>query len=196
MENLAILIIESSDADRRLIKNLLRCAPLTARIIETAGSLTAALDRLAHTAYDVLLVNLILGDSSGLETIRSIVNAAPEAAIIVISEDDSHALASKSVRFGAQDHLEKQHLSPVMLHKAMRYAIERRTMLQEKEDVLNDLGTALEKLCSLENILPLCVNCRKIRSAAGQWLDLDEYLDDQDRHGKTRLICPICRQDF
>jgi DNA-binding NarL/FixJ family response regulator len=196
MENLAILIIEGSDADCELIKHHLRRAPLTAGMIDTAGSLKAALDRLAHATYDVVLVNLTLGDSNGLEIIRRIVNAAPQAAIIVISEGDSHTLARKSVRFGAQDHLEKQHLSPVMLYKSMRYAIERRTMLQEKEDVLNDLDTALERLGSLESILPFCVNCRKLRTPAGQWLDLEEYLSEHDQHGKSRLICPTCRQDL
>lgn len=196
MEKLAILIVESNTTDSHLIKDYLCRAPLKAGIIDRAESLHAALERLAMTAFDVILVNLMLSDSNGLETIRSIANAAPEAAIITISEGDSHALASKSVRFGAQDHLEKQHISPIMLHKSLHYAIERRTMLQEKEDVLNDLGTALEKLGSLENILPFCVNCRKIRNAAGQWLDLEEYINEQDRGGGNRLICPICRQDL
>ncbi len=196
VENLAILIIESSTADRYLIKDLLCRAPLTAGIIEMAGSLASALERLVHAAYDVVLVNLMLDDSSGLETVRSIVNTAPGAAVIVISEGDNHALAAKSIRFGAQDHLEKQHLSPIMLHKSMRYATERRTILQEKEDVLNDLYMALEKLISLEDILPICVNCRKIRSTAGQWLDLEEYVNKHGRHGKDRLICPACRQDL
>jgi len=196
MENPAILIIESSTADRYLIKDLLCRAPSTAGIIEMAESLASALERLVHAAYDVVLVNLMLIDSSGLDTVRSIANAAPEAAIIVISEGDNHALAANSIRFGAQDHLEKQHLSPIMLHKSMRYATERRAILQEKEDVLNDLGMALEKLISLEDILPICVNCRKIRSPAGQWLDLEEYINEPDRHGKARLICPTCRQDL
>jgi DNA-binding NarL/FixJ family response regulator len=196
MENLAILIIESNTTDSRLIKDYLCRAPLKAGIIDTAESLHAALERLARTAYDVILVNLMLSDSSGLETIRSIVNGAPEAAIIAISEGESHALASKSIRFGAQDHLEKQHISPIMLLKSLCYAIERRTMLQEKEDVLNDLGTALEKIGSLENILPFCVNCRKIRNAAGQWLNLEEYINEHDHRGTNRLICPNCRQDF
>jgi len=194
MENLAILIVESSTENSHLIKDLLRRAPLTTGIMEVAGSLNSALERLAHTAYDVALVNLMLVDSSGLGTIRSIVNAAPEVAIVVISEGDSHTLAGKSVHFGAQDHLEKQHLSPIMLHKSLRHAIERRTIEQEKEDVLNDLSMALERLVLQESILPLCAQCRKIRSAAGQWLDLEEYVNEDGRHETTRLICPTCRQ--
>src|SRR5207244_7742883 len=99
--------------------------------LERVGRLDHALTRLSRTGVDVVLLDLGLPDSQGLETFMRARRGAPNEPIVVISGLDDERLALEAVRSGAQDYLVKGRLEGHLLARVIRYAIERqRTEVQ------------------------------------------------------------------
>src|SRR5687768_8527 len=96
MKPLKALLIEDSPVDAALIKGLLGKAKGPAFEVETADRLTAGLERLARGGVDVVLLDLTLPDSEGLETYVRAHEAAPETPVIVLSGLDDLRLAAKA----------------------------------------------------------------------------------------------------
>ena len=193
MDKISILMVEDNPADILLIKEYLAERQRFPYDIMEAETLESALGLLAHYDFDVVLLDLSLPDSSGLDTVRRLMTKFPDIAVIVLTGLQDEDTALQSVRYGAQDYLEKQQLSPVMLSKSILYSIERKLAVQEKEELLNDLTLALEKIRSLEGILPICVSCKKILTDDQQWLQIEKYIADRSGSDAAQLVCPACR---
>ncbi len=193
MPELTILIVEDNPADRLLIKEFLAEKQWKRFNLLEAESLQAALDLLPHYDFDVILLDLQLPDSSGVDTVRRIIGEVPESAVIVLTGLEDEDTALQSVRYGAQEYLEKRHLSPSALNKSIRYSLERKKNLQDKEDLLHDLNHALKRIAQLESFLPLCIGCKKILGEDSRWHTIEEYCY-QGNAGKTgERLCPVCK---
>ena len=64
--------------------------------------------------------------------------------LIVLTGLKDQQVALQAVRFGAQDYLEKDQLTPTLLYRSILYAMERKKSIQDKMDLFADLGKALE----------------------------------------------------
>ena len=82
--------------------------------------------RLEGGRTDVVLVDLTISESEGLETYRRTRAAAPSSAVIVLVEEDEEGLGERCLREGAEDYLGKQELGTLTLVRAMRYATSRK----------------------------------------------------------------------
>jgi signal transduction histidine kinase len=126
-----ILVVEDNPGDYRLIAECFResLQSLPAEITN-ATSLTDALAILEKNETDIVLLDLSLPDSYGLDTFRSINNTAPRLPIVVLSGNENEELAAEIVKLGAQDSLSKDFLgSPVagpLIRRTVRHAIERK----------------------------------------------------------------------
>jgi serine phosphatase RsbU (regulator of sigma subunit) len=87
--------------------------------------LSAAVERLAEGAFDVILLDLTLPDSQGLETFFAVHAHAGQVPIVVLSGYDDQASAVKAVQTGAQDYIVKGQVTDQVLVRSIRYAIER-----------------------------------------------------------------------
>jgi DNA-binding NtrC family response regulator len=192
MDGVSILIVAKDDASQ--ILHCLQAQPESKTTIQAAASLEKAMLLLSHQIYDIILVDLDLDNTSGIALIRRLVVAFPDSAVIIISgHQGDQRLADRSVRFGAQDYLEKQHISPFSLKKSMQYAVERKHLLQQKIELLADLTNTLEKVDTLQNALPLCRSCLKIYDETrARWIELDAYLKKTKSKSCMR-VCPDCR---
>ncbi|HET6410183.1 MAG TPA: response regulator [Chthoniobacteraceae bacterium] len=102
--------------------------------LRVANSLKATLDGLRAGGVDLIMLDLTLPDSDGLETFIRTVEAAPEVPIVVLSGISDVGLAIETVQLGAQDYLVKGHVDNHLLVRSMQYAIERkRVQLQLKK---------------------------------------------------------------
>lgn len=90
-----------------------------------SDSLIVLGDNDAKDQFDVVLLNPVLPDSSGLHTYLRLRNHAPEIPVVILSETDDPDLAVSMVRAGAQDFLAKSSLDCVPLARALRLAVER-----------------------------------------------------------------------
>ncbi len=132
-----VLLIEDNPADAALVRQAL--APGAFELI-WHGSIAEAQPALASDAADVVLLDLSLGDSRGLETLER-VHAMTDMPIVVLSGLDDEELALRAVRSGAQDFLVKGGCERALLGRSLRYAIERKRLRDEIHQLNADLDS-------------------------------------------------------
>jgi two-component system sensor histidine kinase/response regulator len=125
-KEMRVLLVEDNPGDARLVREAL-CDAITDEVqLDWVGRMDEALGRLEKDAnYDIILVDLSLPDSQGLDTFRSIHARARRAAFIVLTGTDDEAIAMKAIECGAHDYLVKCQISGPLLAREMRYAISR-----------------------------------------------------------------------
>ena len=122
-EQVRILLIEDDDGDALLVEELLNEAGIGAAVQRTR--LLADARKLIPDAACVLL-DLGLPDSQGLDGLRWLLRQEPDAAVVVLTGLADEYLGEEAVRTGAQDYLVKGDVTGKMLHRVIRYAMERR----------------------------------------------------------------------
>lgn len=196
MDQISVLIVEDNPGDILLIKEYLSEKQDADYVITEADTLESAIGLISDSDYDVILLDLSLPDSMGLDTVRKVITTSPDTAVIVLTGLQDENIALQAVRYGAQDYLEKQFLTPAMLYKSVIYAIERKRVMQEKEDLFNDLIRALEKIEKLEGILPVCCSCKKIMDENHEWHHIEDYIRRRSGAEVVQLVCPACMREL
>jgi len=122
-DHVPVLLVEDDDGDALLVEELLRDvdAPV---VVKRARSLGQATTQIRQAAC--VLLDLGLPDSQGLQGLQQLLGIEPEAAIVVLTGQASEHLGEQAVRAGAQDYLVKGEVAGPMLHRVIRYAVERR----------------------------------------------------------------------
>lgn len=120
-----VLLIEDNPGDVRLVQEMLDEGPGFAFDIECLGRLDSGVERLAKGGIDLLLLDLDLPDSQGLDTFIKAHTQATEVPIVVLTGFDDEKLGLNAVQKGAQDYLVKGKIDGNQLVHAVRYAIER-----------------------------------------------------------------------
>lgn len=138
-ESIRILLVEDDEDDAFLLERALtKTAPGQFEIVRV-GTLESALQALAMSPFQVVLSDLSLPDSRGLETFERIHEADGEVAVVVLTGNDDERLAVRALNEGAQDYLVKGKADGHSLVRSMRYAIERNRSHRLERD-----NTALE----------------------------------------------------
>lgn len=130
LKTINILLVEDNRADIALIQELLSCAKTVKCIVVAVSRLAEATEQLNHQFFDVILLDLSLPDSQGMETLLKVQEHAPAVPIVVMTGLDDEELAVEAVSLGAQDYLLKNQTNSDFLVRAMRYAIERKHTLE------------------------------------------------------------------
>ncbi|MGF1456523.1 MAG: response regulator [Alphaproteobacteria bacterium] len=141
-----VLHIEDDAADCRLLEAVVQGGDwpdpaARPRRLVRASSLKEAYTILDQDAVDAVILDLGLGDSSGVETCARLLHDFPQVPVIVLTGDDGPGRGLEAVRLGAQDFLSKNDISAVGLWRALTFGLERhlarRSLAQalaEKED--------------------------------------------------------------
>jgi signal transduction histidine kinase/DNA-binding response OmpR family regulator len=140
MENIHILLVEDNPGDAFLIEDMLTAMKPGVFEIATEGRLSDGFARLdGGFPANLVLLDLNLPDSNGIETIRNFHKKVPKMPIVVITGLNDEATGLAAVQAGAQDFLVKGHIPGFHLVRVIEYAIERQQ--------------AREKLCESEIFL-------------------------------------------
>jgi PAS domain S-box-containing protein len=123
---LRILIVEDDVIDRRRLERLLAQSSLGRCEMQNADRLGRALDALREHAFDIILLDLGLPDSTGMEAAVRLQSQAPGTPIIVLSGLDDPDVATQAVQIGVQDYLIKGQVDANLLTRAVRCALERK----------------------------------------------------------------------
>src|SRR4051794_7314963 len=119
-----VLLIEDNEADFSIIIRE-RLADIAIHL-ERTDRLSDGLNRLENGTIDLVLLDLSLPDSQGLDTFSRIHACVPDIPIVVVTSLDDDAVAAQLMRMGAQDYLVKSRLNSDVLLRAIRHAIERK----------------------------------------------------------------------
>jgi diguanylate cyclase (GGDEF)-like protein/PAS domain S-box-containing protein len=121
-----VLLVEDEPGDAHLIRSTLHAARTVNFYITWVTTLAETRAQLHESLpYDVLLLDLSLPDSSGLETVHACRQAAGPLPIIVLTGHDDTEFALRTLDYGAQDYLVKGSFDTEGLIRAIRYAISR-----------------------------------------------------------------------
>ena len=129
-QTIRILLIEDNPGDRRLIEEAFKEVSDTPVEIEWTDRLSSGIDIIQGKFIDAVLLDLSLPDSTGLDTFKTLHEKIPSIPIVVLTGLDNKEMATNAVKAGAQDYLLKGNLSGNLLLQAVRYAIERYSLIQ------------------------------------------------------------------
>jgi len=146
-----ILMVEDNPKDIHFMKYLLKDS-ICKFEIETASYLRKGIDKLNKNNFDVILLDLFLPDSSGLDTYTNIQDNASNLPVIILTGFSSEKLAVEAVKKGAQDYLVKGQIDSEKIEQAILYAIEREKLLNEMLSKEKNLSQS-ERLSSLSTMV-------------------------------------------
>ena len=117
-----ILLIEDSPLDARIIEHAFQHQ---GACIDRATTLSLGEDRLRAQTYDLVLLDLLLPDSSGLDKIARLQSISPETPIIIVSGVEDEFLARRARQLGADDFICKSRYNVPVINRAARQALDR-----------------------------------------------------------------------
>jgi len=141
-----VLLIEDNPGDIRLIREMLSEERDIVFNVESADCLSTGLARLAAGGIDIVMLDLGLPDSSGLNTFNRVYAQTPETPIVVLTGLGDADVAIRAVQAGAQDYLMKNELYGNLLVRCARYAIERKRTEQELKETEQKFRNLLENI--------------------------------------------------
>lgn len=131
---LDILFVEDDPDDELLVRETLSEAAAGVYRIFHAATWTLARAELCSKSFDVVLLDLNLPDSSGLELIESVLSAAPDTPIVIVTGLDDEEVAQTALQHGVQDYVVKGDIGHQILPRTIRHAIDRQRLLLQLEE--------------------------------------------------------------
>lgn len=153
--------------------------------VESCTTLHAGLERLKNENFDVVLLDLSLPDSCGLDTFDTLYRLAPNVPTVVLTSFADQSFAVETLRKGACDYLIKGEIDYRMMPRVIRYAIERCK-------IINELNLANARLQSLALVDPLTgtLNRKGLQDA------LSREIQWSQREGSNLLVFHAGLDDF
>jgi PAS domain S-box-containing protein len=140
-----ILLVDDDPLDRRLVEvTLARSNRSEQYNVETAGTLSEAAKRLSNGNYDVLLLDLNLPDSSGIDTVQKAQDMNSDASVIVLTGLDDEEMGLEAIRRGAEDYLVKGESLEHILVRTIRYSLERKRVRQRLIETENRFRSVVQ----------------------------------------------------
>lgn len=149
--SLTILLVEDNPGDARLVEEFLQEQATRAGVewaveVKHVTHMKDASKAVKRSDFDLVLLDMGLPDSQGLDTVRQLRAANAQVALIVLTGNDDQEVALRAMRAGAQDYLVKGQIDSDLLLRAARYAIQR---IQFKKSLEMESSANREILASL-----------------------------------------------
>lgn len=197
-EPIRVLFIEDNPDDIDVVERGLR-SDSRSYSMRAVDRVAASIPLLDEKKVDLILLDLGLPDSTGLESFDRLRAQAPDVPVIILTGEADQDVAREAVRKGAQDYLVKGQLEGNLLLHAVRYAAERHALHQQLEELsLRDPLTGLYNrrgFCLLaEQSLRLVE--RNGRESVLLMVDVDRLKTINDTHGHLigdQALCAVAR---
>jgi len=138
----AVLLVEDSAVDAALVKGLLRHGGGEQFAVTEVTTLAEGLHCLNQAEIDVVVLDLTLPDSTGLQTLQRVVARSTRVPIVVLTGADE-AIGIEAMREGAQDYIPKGQLQGPLLARSVRYAMERHRASQALRESQESLSRVI-----------------------------------------------------
>ncbi len=141
-ERIRVLVVEDNETDLMLLRAALEKSRTPRFEVVAAASLKEALAVLEGGEFDLVLNDLGLPDSGGLDSVMKLLAAAPMVPLLVLTTNDDERLGMAAVQEGAQDYLQKGPDQIRTLARTLRLTVERVRLerLLQKSQRLETVG--------------------------------------------------------
>lgn len=143
---LRILVVEDDIIDRKQMERLLAGSSIVQYDLACAGCLDQALKLLDEQKFDILLLDLNLPDSFGLDTLDAVERKHPDLPKVVVTSGDDEEVGLEAVARGAQDYLPKGKVNSRALARVIHYSMERKRSEQMLLESRGKLNAILESI--------------------------------------------------
>lgn len=134
-----VLLVEDNGEHQRMLRQMLTQSQAAHFHLVNIETLAEAMQRAQLPGIHLILLDLTLPDSDGLDTFLKMQSAARDTPIVVLSGSNDEALAIETVQHGAQDYLVKGHVDHGALIRSLRYALERKRAQHELQRARDQL---------------------------------------------------------
>jgi PAS domain S-box-containing protein len=208
---LNVLLIDDNPADCRLTKLTLAKSSLAIEFnLETAGNLAEGLELLGNKIFDLVLLDLGLPDSHGLETVDKVYESCSDIPIVVLTGLSDEEIGVRAIKRGASDYLVKSKSYGDLLIRSIRYSFERKRterLLRDSRERYRRITEAVTDYIytvMLENGQPLYTIHRdtsisitgytpeEFTANPSLWIDM-VFPDDRDIVRKQNSQCLSCQ---
>ena len=184
---LRVLLVEDNAGDARLLREMFRKENPNSFEMTHVSNMRDAVIHLAKGGVDIVLLDLGLPDTYGLESVQQAHAAAPGIPLIVLTGLDDEVLAAEAMKAGAQDYLIKGQVENRALPRALRHAIDRhRIQIETVYLAQHDAVTNLPNRLVLKDRVSQAISLARRRKTATAvvFLDLDrfKYINDSLGH--------------
>ncbi|HET6227646.1 MAG TPA: response regulator [Bacteroidia bacterium] len=171
-EKINILLVEDNPGDARLIDIFMKEAFDGGYVLSVSEDLASGLSQIKKHNFDIIIADLSLPDSDGLDTFKTIHENAPDIPTIVLTGLEDESVGINAMKFGAQDFLIKGKLKSKGLKRSIDYSIERNKLLkalsQQAEELKQKSEALLKEQIKLEE-------AQKIAHIGSWELDFKNY---------------------
>ncbi len=141
---------------------------------------------------DVILLDIRMPQKNGIETAQQIYDECPTPVVFLTAYDEPD-LVKKASEAGAGAFLTKPP-QPREIDRAITIAMARFSDMVKLRRLNAELQEALDKVKTLEGLLPICASCKRIRNETGQWEAVETYIEHHSHVEFSHGLCPECAQ--
>jgi len=138
LDRMNLLLIEDNPGDARLVKEFLTDSKREIHITRIER-LSEIKDLDERKDFSIILLDLSLPDSQGIDTLKKVSKLFPLIPIVVFTGQDDSELALTAIQGGAQDYLVKGLFDDVVLERALHYSMERHALHQQNQEFLGEI---------------------------------------------------------
>jgi diguanylate cyclase (GGDEF)-like protein len=185
-EHVRVLLVDDDESTAILVRSLLGKLKAAKYRLEWRGTASEGLTALLSERWDACLLDYHIGDESGFDVLRTALQRNVTTPIIMFTSGAGTDVDLASVRAGAADYLLKTELSPSVLSRTIRYAIERSRLLNEMRSLArHDHLTGLLTRREMDRVLDeeLVRSHRYGHPLALILIDLDHFKQVNDTYG-------------
>ena len=194
-----VLLVEDNIDDANLFEYYLKQSFGSKYSLTIADRLSTAMAALKKENFDVIISDLALPDSYGLDTVRRLTNASLGTPLIAVTGYGDESLALASLSHGASDFLDKNQIDQQVIRRAIIYNIERSLMQRQLLLSFHRLEESEEKFKKAFQVYPAAVSI--FRVSDGQYIDVNEsfltlmgFARKEDILGKTAADLDLFEQ--
>lgn len=157
-DSVDVLLVEDSLLQATVFEDILMHSGVARFVVQRRTTLIDALQAMSGTRFDVILLDLNLPDSMGLDTFYVVKKNAGDVPVLILTRIEDEQMAIEAVRSGAQDYLVKRELDPHVLGRVIQCVIERDRLNKMRGEIVNsvahEIRTPLTIIkCAVDNIV-------------------------------------------
>lgn len=129
-----ILLIEDNEQDVFLFREIIREEKKILFDIHVESTLKGAFSALQKDRFDIILTDLELPDSKGLDTVIKLIEKYSHLPIIVLTDLKDDEVGVSCIKHGAQDYIVKEELETHKIAQTIRYSSNRKKIEKEHSE--------------------------------------------------------------